>query len=191
MRKLTVTVLVALVGLAGLAGCGLSRGDTDSSAQPVELAEALYPEAEALEAMGFGAVELAGAAGAAPAASADPSARPSGKADRRANWRKRHAVRVFVNRNVLHGEAVVQTKEGTRTIVVQRGTVTALTDTTLTVKSTDGFTLVWTFGDPLHVVEHRTTIQPSQIAVGAEVGVAGGKDGDKTLARLIVIPRKK
>jgi len=41
------------------------------------------------------------------------------------------------------------------------------------------------------LVEHRTSIQPNQVAVGAQVGIAGAKDGDKTMARLIVIPNRK
>lgn len=183
MRRLTVIVVLALAGL-GLVGCGGSV--PAGTAQPAaELAEALFPEAEALEAIGFGPTELT----AQP--SPGPSVRPGGKADRRDAWRKRHGVRVLLHRNVLHGEAVVQTKEGTRTVVVQRGTVTAITTTTMTVKSADGFTLGWTFGSPLHVIEHRTTIQPNQITVGAQLGVAGDKQGDQTLAHLIVIPTKK
>jgi hypothetical protein len=85
---------------------------------------------------------------------------------------------------------VVRTKDGNRTVVVQRGTVTAITDTSVTVKSTDGFTLTWTYGDKLRVVEHRATVQPKDVAVGAAVGIAGAKDGDKAVARLIVIPKK-
>jgi hypothetical protein len=142
----------------------------------VEVAEALGPEAGALAAMGF---DL-GSAGIAPSAQASPSTvdkvRPG-----------RHKLRVFLRRNILHGEVVVQTKDGPKTIVVQRGTVTAIDAKSITVKSTDGFVLTWTFGDPLHVLEHRTTIQPSQVAVGAVVGVAGAKDGDQTTARLVVI----
>ena len=58
-------------------------------------------------------------------------------------------------------------------------------------KSTDGFTLTWTFGNPIHVLEHRSSVQPSAVKVGMAVGVAGGKDGDTAVARLIVIPRAK
>lgn len=179
MRRLTVIVVLAFAGL-GLVGCGGAV-----PAEPAVVAEALFPEAEALEAIGFGPLDLT----AQP--SPGPSVRPSGKADRRDAWRKRHGVKVLLHRDVLHGEAVVQTKEGTRTVVVQRGTVTAVTATGMTVRSADGFSLAWTFGSPLHVIEHRTTIQPNQIAVGAQVGVAGDKQGDQTQAHLVVVPAKK
>jgi hypothetical protein len=92
---------------------------------------------------------------------------------------------------MMHGEAVVQTEEGTKTVVVQRGTVTAIDAKSVTVKSTDGFTLVWTFGDPLTVLERRSQVQPSAVAVGTEVGIAGAKSADSQAARLIVIPKKK
>ena len=69
---------------------------------------------------------------------------------------RRLTVRRALARNVEHGEMVVKTKDGDKTIDVQRGTVTAITATTVTVKSTDGFTETWTFGNPIHVIEHRT-----------------------------------
>ena len=56
------------------------------------------------------------------------------------------------------------------------------------MKSTDGFSLTWSYGDKLRVVERRATVQADDLAVGDEVGVAGTKDGDAASARLIVIP---
>ncbi|HET6211816.1 MAG TPA: hypothetical protein VFE14_02975 [Micromonosporaceae bacterium] len=179
--------LIGLAGVVALAGCGrVADTATDRAAgTTVEVAEALGPEAAALAAMGFDPAEFGAVA---EAAAPVPSASPGSKVDKLRPGR--HKLRVFLRRNVLHGEAVVQTKDGTVTLVVQRGTVTAIDGTTVTVKSTDGFTLTWTFGDPIHVIEHRTTIQPNQIAVGTEIGVAGAKDGGRTLARLILVPGK-
>jgi hypothetical protein len=184
-RQASTLALAGLIGLAGLTACGSANGAASETA--VDVAEALGPEAGALAAMGFAPADMTPAE--LTATEPAPTATSTPGADRRG---KRHTLRVFLRKNMLHGEAVVMTKDGTtKTIVVQRGTVTALTATTITVKSTDGFTLTWTLGDPLRVVEHRTTIQPSQVAVGAEVGIAGSKDGDKTVARLILIPNKK
>jgi len=89
--------------------------------------------------------------------------------------------------HVEHGEVVVQTKDGDKTVDIQRGVVTAIDDKSVTVKSTDGFTLTWSFGNPLKVVERRTTVQPNAVKAGATVGVAGTKDGTTTTARLISI----
>jgi hypothetical protein len=156
-------VLVAAAGVLalGLAGCG---------SKPVSL----DVEQAALTAIGF------------EAADPTPSATPTDK-DRKDRPRPRGLLR----KNTLHGEIVVETKDGTKTVVVQRGEVTAIDDDSLTVKSTDGYTVEWAFGDDLRVRERRDTIQPSDVKVGTEVGVAGAKDGDRTVARLVVIPRKK
>jgi hypothetical protein len=151
--------LLALVAVAAL---GLTA--CGSVAQAADLA----PEGQALAAVGFQEADIA-----------TPS--PSSKANPKPK-------RKWLRRNTLHGEVVVQTKDGTRTVLVQRGDVTAINDTTMTVKSTDGFSQTWTFGDKLRVVERRATIQPEDVKVGDEVGVAGTKNGDQSLANLVVIP---
>ena len=71
-------------------------------------------------------------ASARPSRSGEPKPRPSDDQRRRQGHR------------VLHGETVVQTDNGTAIHVVQRGIVTAMTSTSLTVRSADGFTLTWT-----------------------------------------------
>ncbi|WP_446211880.1 hypothetical protein [Micromonospora sp. IBSANI012] len=189
------TSLLAAVAL-GLTGCGpaqVADGTTQQAA--VDVAAAMGVEGQALAAMGFDPTELELVAAPAPSASgsAEPEAGPKGKRGERAEeWRKRRQARVLLRKNTLHGEAVVQTKDGgTKTVVVQRGEVTAVDGDSVTVKSTDGFTLTWTFGDKLQVIERRTTIQSSDVKVGTKIGVAGAKDGDATVARLIVVPFKQ
>jgi hypothetical protein len=49
----------------------------------------------------------------------------------------------------------------------------------------------WTFGNPIHVVEHRTSVQPSNVTTGEQVGVAGTKTGGNLTASLLVIPNSK
>src|SRR6185312_10261857 len=101
-----------------------------------------------------------------------PSARP-GKEGRDGSRHPRLKRLRFPFRNVLRGE------------------VTAITSTSVTVKSNDGFTLTWTFSDQLRVFERRNQIQPSAVAVGARIGVAGEKQADKPVARLIVVPKAR
>jgi hypothetical protein len=96
-----------------------------------------------------------------------------------------------LGRNVLHGEAVVQTKDGNVTVVVQRGEVTAISSSSVTVRSSDGFTMTWSFHPELRVIERRATIQPNEIKAGAQIALAGPKSGDQAQARLIVLPLKK
>ncbi|MGK5442552.1 hypothetical protein ACSNN7_12150 [Micromonospora sp. URMC 105] len=189
------TSLLAAVAL-GLTGCGpapVAEGAAQQAA--VDVAAAMGVEGQALAALGFDPAELELVSAPTPSASgsAEPEAGPKGKRGERAEeWRKRRQARVLLRKNTLHGEAVVQTKDGgTKTVVVQRGEVTAVDGDSMTVKSTDGFTLTWTFGDKLRVVERRTTIQSSDVEVGTKIGVAGAKDGENTVARLIVVPAKQ
>jgi hypothetical protein len=159
-------VLVGLVGLLGLAGCGQLPGET------VQVPAEASPETVALTSMGF-------ETGLEPASAPGPSAAPV---------KGRRALRVQLRKNVLHGETVVQTKHGVQTIEVQRGQVTAVTATTVTIKSTDGFTETWTFGDKFVVVQHRAKVAASAIKSGAQIGIAGTKAGDTSTARLAVLP---
>lgn len=200
MRRVLISVMLGLAVATSAAACGFARG-ADATAS-------FSPEGEALAAMGFDAQDIAAAepafagaevagnaaAAAAPDASGAPDVAAS-KAPKRkglADWRKRRLLKVALARNTLHGEAVVQTKDGqTITVVVQRGTITELSDSSVTVKSADGYTLTWRFADNLKVVEKRETVQPSDVKVGMEVGVAGAKDGASGVARFIVIPVQK
>jgi hypothetical protein len=187
--------LVAVVGL-GLTGCGLASSSGGQVAdQAYDVVAGMGAEGEALAALGFDPdditpAELADLKLNAPAPSPSATAGPKGKGH--GDRGKRLKARVLLRKNTLHGEAVVQTKDnGTQTVLVQRGQVTAVDGDSITVKSTDGFSLTWSFADDLRVVERRNTIQPKQLAVGAQVGVAGTKSGDGGSARLVVIPRDK
>ncbi|MEU8189052.1 hypothetical protein [Micromonospora carbonacea] len=194
------TSLLAAVAL-GVTGCGPAQVAQDASREvAVDVSAALGAEGQALAALGFDPGDLDLMAAPAPAA-ADPnqsgspapaSGEPGAKerrGERAQEWRKRRQARVLLRKkNTLHGEVVVGTKDGgTRTVAVQRGEVTAIDGDSMTVKSTDGFTMTWTFGDDLRVVERRKTIQPEAVRVGATVGVAGAKDGDAAKARLVLL----
>jgi hypothetical protein len=189
MRRTRIGLVVSALALAlvGLTACG--RTGTDSAAAPASATDQ-SAEVQALQAVGFSSADLA----AAPAdLAAVPAAEPSGSpGPKKPNADRPGPIKGILHKGVLHGEATLTMKDGTvRHVAVQRGTVTAIDDKSITVKSSDGFTQTWTFGSPIHVVEHRTTIAPSAIKVGSEVGVAGAKDGDKLTARLIVVPAKK
>ena len=169
---------VALVGVAACSPFGASSAD-------------MSPEASALTALGFNPDEVIPVADPTPTATATGGAQPkaSAKPGRGAAHPalRRLTIRRALARNVEHGEMVVKTKDGDKTIDVQRGTITAITSTTVTVKSADGVSETWTFGSPIHVVEHRTSVQPSNVTTGETVGVAGTKSGGNLTASLLVI----
>ncbi|MGC4777961.1 hypothetical protein [Micromonospora chalcea] len=188
-RQRIVTGATALLAAAalGLAWCGASRPGAEPD-RAVEVSAALGVEGQALAALGLDAGDLDVEPVAAPASTGTPQAGPDGKGER-AEGNKRHRARVLLRRNTLHGEAVVRTRDGgTRTVAVQRGEVTAIDERSMTVKSTDGFTATWTFGDKLRVVERRTAIRSNDIKIGTTVAVAGAKDGGGNVARLVVVP---
>lgn len=196
-RQRIVTGATALLAAAalGLAGCGPAQVAQDSAKETaVEVAAALGADGQALAALGLDAGDLDVDPVAAPAPSGSPGAKAGAdrKADRGQEWRKRHRARVLLRKNTLHGEVVVQAKDGgTKTVAVQRGQVTAVDDRSMTVKSADGFTMTWTFGEKLRVVERRATLRSSDIKVGTTVGVAGAREGDGGVARLVVVPLRQ
>ncbi len=175
LRLVLVTIAVGTVGLLGLAACGNHPTGAPMSA-----------ESTALTALGFSDDDVALTSDPSPSVSA--SAHP-GKAHR--SLGRRLTIRSALGKNVEHGEVVVKTPTGDETVEVQRGTVTAINSTTVTVKSADGFSETWTFGNPIHVIQHRTTVQPSDVTVGTDVGVAGKKSGSTLTANLLVIPNPK
>jgi len=176
LRIALATATLGAVALLGVAGCGL---------QAANAATDMTPEASALTAVGFSTDDVVVSGKLTDPTPGDSSpAAPGHGGHHRSALRLRRALL----RNVEHGEVVVETKDGDKTIDVQRGTVTAISSTTVTVKSTDGFTETWTFGNPIHVIEHRTTVQPSNVTTGETVGVAGTKSGGNLTASLLVIP---
>jgi hypothetical protein len=165
---------LGFAGLLGLTGCGVGAGTTTAAAPA---AADVTDEATVLQAVGF---DTGLAADPSPSASTAPdSATP--RKDRRAG------IRRYLRKNTLHGDITVQGKDGVRTIVVQRGTVTAVTSTGVSVRSTDGYALTWTFGDKLRLVQDRKAVPTSALKTGQEVGVAGIRDGGAVSARLIAI----
>ena len=173
---MTLTTL-GLAGILGLSGCGVGAGSSTAAVTAAAAAD-LSDEAYALQTVGF---DTGLAADPAPSASAAPDGQRKTRAERHA------ALRKYLRKNTLHGEITVQGKDGVKTIVVQRGTITAVTATSVSVKSTDGFTATWTFGDKLKIVQNRKAVQASELKTGAEIGVAGTKDGSVDTARLIAI----
>lgn len=195
MTRTRIALTVGTLGLAavlGLTACGAPASPTNPAPAGAELSA----EADALQALGFDtglaaapapSADAAGAVGGSQSVGKVPS---SGAPQSAGPGRHRHprvAARRYLRKNTLHGEITVQTKDGFRTIVVQRGTVAAVTPTTVQVRSTDGYTLTWTFGDKLRVVQDRKVVPPTTLKNGQQIGVAGAKAGSATNARLIVI----
>jgi hypothetical protein len=181
--RLGVTIATAALGafgLLGMAACSPSAGSDQS--------QAMSPEATALTALGFSDSDVTGDSTTGASATTPPSTGPNGHRNH-PRW-QRLLIRRALGRHVEHGQVTVETKDGDKTIVVQRGVITALTSTGMTVKSTDGFTLTWTFDPSMRVIENRATIQPGDVKPGETVGVAGLQNGSENDAKLVVIPNQ-
>jgi len=74
-------------------------------------------------------------------------------------------------RDVLHGSLTVDTGEGTAQVDVQRGELTAASATSITVRSTDGYTATYRLGDATTVRRDRDAAEPGDLATGDTVMV--------------------
>lgn len=102
------------------------------------------------------------------------------KADRKAG----SALKRFGNK-VEHAEAVLRTKDGTRSVLVQRGEVTAVSADEMTVKSPDGFQATWDLTDATKVRSDGKKGDASDLATGDKVGVAGTGAGSSGKAGIV------
>lgn len=92
-----------------------------------------------------------------------------------------HARR-WVSR-VEHGEFTVRTRQGDRTVDVQRGQVTAVSPTSVTVRSGDGFTRSYavTSASRIRDQKHRATI--GAVHDGDHVAVLATRSGGQDTVR--------
>lgn len=172
-RRWAVALATGAVGLVGLAGCGANGPATGGTAGGTA-------EDQAIQALG---VSDTGQPQAERAGSGE-SAAPGNDGHRHPRLRR------YVMRHTLHGDVTVRTKKGTATIAVQRGTVQSVTATSMTVKSSDGFTETWKLDGGTKVRADRKAADRSAVTTGEEIGVAGRQRGGSDTARLIVVIKK-
>jgi hypothetical protein len=87
---------------------------------------------------------------------------------------------------MLHGEHVVKSPDGT--FVTYRnvhGTVTAVSDTAISVRAEDGFTATFTITADTAFGTKRQSESRTDVRVGSEVGVMGRVDGSTTVAERV------
>lgn len=145
-------------------------------------------------AVSIGAIGIAAASGDESNAAAQPTSAPAPDNDDRwgGPWRGGppwrggfgDALGADVD-GILHGE-VVLSKEGggTQTVLVQKGAVTAVSATEVTVKSTDGFTTAYAVNGDTKVRADEDRIE--SVAKDEEVLVVAPKSGDKRTATVLI-----
>lgn len=114
-----------------------------------------------------GAIGATVLSGVASAGSFGPAAAPSGTAAAAATADTAAGkARRGMMRDVLHGSLTVKTDTGTKVVDVQRGEITAASATSVTVKSSDGFTATYAIGDSTVVRRDRSTVSGTDLVVG-------------------------
>jgi hypothetical protein len=111
---------------------------------------------------GSGPAVTTAALSAAPATTS-PAAAPKGR-------------RPLLSR-VEHGEATVRTKTGAEVVDLQRGTVTAATPTSVTVRSQDGYTATYTVTSTSRIRRDGRASSISAVAVADRVVLVAAKQG--------------
>jgi hypothetical protein len=87
----------------------------------------------------------------------------------------------------VHGEVTYKAKNGFRTIVFERGSVTAVSSTTVTVRAADGTTWTWDIVKNTVVRQSGHVVTASKLTTGEQVLVAGQVTGGARDARLVRI----
>ena len=121
-----------------------------------------------------------------PAGSPSASASPDGTAK---DHRARHPRLARLARGI-HGEFVAKGKDGTFvTIVTVRGTVTAVSPTSVTFKAEDGYTATFLVGTESRV-RGRNVDAIGDVKVGDSGGAVGVKGADGITARTVLVRGK-
>lgn len=92
----------------------------------------------------------------------------------------------------VHGEATVKKKDGGfRLVTWQRGQITGISGSNLTVRSADGASWTWTTNGNTKVREEGEKSTLSALANGDQIAVFGERSGNTRTAELVREPRKR
>ena len=89
-----------------------------------------------------------------------------------------------VGGRLLHAEIVVQTKDGVKTFLVQRGTVTSVGSGSVSVKSADGFTKTWKVDKTTAFGKNPAKDSLAKLKSGDLIGIVGEAGSSPTAKAL-------
>ncbi|MFG2021061.1 DUF5666 domain-containing protein [Actinomadura geliboluensis] len=142
--------------------------------------------------LGLGLYVAAPAFAADPAPSASPTAphaRPDkGHPGKGHPFRQAHGARAFRG---VHGEATVKRKDGFHLATWQRGKITSVSSSGVTVRSEDGVSWTWAANGDTRVRKDGEKSALKALANGDQVIVAGERSGNTRTARLIRVPKHR
>jgi hypothetical protein len=165
MKELTKIIVagVSTVALAGGIGAGLAYAGTLTDEEPTT-----SPTATSIP------------------ADTTPTAEPSDKHDQDRIQKRLVRRQLRFIGHALHGEVTLAGEEH-RVIVFQRGAVEKVSETSLTVKSNDGFVETYMLSDDTKVRENREDARVSDIDTDDRVMVVATKDGSILDTRRVVV----
>jgi len=97
-------------------------------------------------------------------------------------------LRRLLHQPGLHGTFVVDTADGPRTAVMQRGRVIGTGPDAMTVRSADGFTRTWLLGDQTEVRFAGLLLPLDAVQPGDTVHAAGYAQGPIWVAEIVIVP---
>jgi hypothetical protein len=180
-KSLTAKIILVAAATGGVVGAGVVGCATSGGLGPAALAGATASSQAGPATGGGTAFAVPAAATSAAPATTSPSG-PAAPGDLPARWRR------LINRGV-HGEFTVRTKDGYVLADFQRGSVTAVSATSITVHSTDGFSASYAVNGGTSVRIDGGPGSLSSIRPGAKVLVVAEKTGQAVTARRIVVAR--
>jgi hypothetical protein len=196
MTRQRTRIAALVAGCAIVAGGAYAATDALSSPAPAAAAAGQQPGAAS------SAQPASGAAGAAtsteagqPAAAAalssaitDIAAPSSTPAQRVAQLRRvRRALRRLRLLGGEHGEFTFRTRQGTRTLAFERGTIVSVAGSDVTVRAADNTTWTWVLTSASVVRDDGSRASASALSAGEPVFAGGPVTGAAHDARLIVV----
>jgi hypothetical protein len=179
LNKKIMIGICGAVTAAVISGCGTSAGAP--SPQPADDTIAMNDDSYLNAALAAADEPANPRDSAAPGETAAQGDRPG---RHRHPWRARRFFRG------LHGEATIRTKSGFAQVVWQRGQVTAVSGSGLTVRSADGASWQWVVNGDTKIRKKGDRSSLKQLAANDWILVIGELSGSTRTARAAVVPRR-
>ena len=123
----------------------------------------------------------------APATTAPATTAPATTAPAAAKVHARHLLAMIRDIGGEYGQFTFGTKEGTRTLAFERGTVVSLAGSDVTVRAKDGETYTWALTSASVVRDDGKKVASGTLASGDSVFAGGVISGTTRDAKLVVI----
>jgi hypothetical protein len=189
MTRQRTRIIALIAGCAVAAGGAFAVTDALSSPTPAAAVSTVNSPAQPAGTGSDAAGESAQAAALSSVITTEAGNTPGATLAQRL-VRLRRARRALVRLRLLggeHGQVTYKTKNGSRTLAFERGTIESVAGNDVTVRAADGTTWIWQLTNTSVVREDGSRAASSALAAGQPVFTGGPVTGTTRDARLIVI----